>query len=122
MIEEEDQYGNIETRDDSTVITVSPSTGTAQLAGTSMTMKDGVATFTGLADDTAGTIAFDFSGVGLSTGPSDGVVISPSAAALLVITSSRRRRPSPARPSPSSPSSTKRIDSATSRREMTVRW
>ena len=50
-----------------------------------MTMKDGVATFTGLADDTAGTIAFDFSGVGLSTGPSDGVVISPSAAALLVI-------------------------------------
>ena len=28
VIEEEDQYGNIETRDDSTVITVSPSTET----------------------------------------------------------------------------------------------
>ncbi len=87
------------------MITVSPSTGTTQVAGKSATMKDGVATFTGLADDTAGTIAFDFSGVGLSTGPSDGVVISPSAAALLVIhVEGRRRRPSPARQFATQPS------------------
>ena len=54
VIDEEDPYGNLETGDDSTVITAAPGTGSAQLAGTTVTVKGGVATFASLADDTAG--------------------------------------------------------------------
>ena len=60
VIAEEDQYGNLETGDSSTVVTVSPS-GFAVLAGsTSATVSGGVATFASLAEDKAGTIGLTF--------------------------------------------------------------
>src|SRR5208283_1815748 len=54
VIYEEDQNGNLETGDNSTVVTVALSTGTGPLQGTTTaTVSGGVATFTNLADNTA---------------------------------------------------------------------
>ena len=56
-IEELDQFGNLETSDSSTMITVSLASGTGPIQGTStVTVSGGVATFANLSDDTAGTI------------------------------------------------------------------
>jgi streptogramin lyase len=85
VVDEEDRFGNLETGDDSTVITASPSAGSAQLVGTTAIVTGGVANFTELADDTAGTIALDFSGGGLAAGPSSSVMVAPAAASELVI-------------------------------------
>ncbi len=63
MIVEEDRYGNVETGDSTTVVTVSPSGGSGSLAGEkSVALNAGVASFTGLADSNAETIALVFSG------------------------------------------------------------
>ena len=68
MIDEEDQYGNLETGDNSTVVTASLSSGTGPLQGTTtVTRLGGVATFTNLADDTAETITLKFTGGGLTS-------------------------------------------------------
>ena len=85
VIDEEDRFGNLETGDSSTVITASPSISSARLVGATATVSGGVATFTGLTDDTAGTIALDFSGGGLNAGPSNNISVSPAAASQLVI-------------------------------------
>ena len=77
--------GNIETGDDSTVITAAPSHEVGALSGATATVTGGVATFTGLAVDTAGTVAFDFSGGGFTAGPSDDLVVSPAAASQWVV-------------------------------------
>ena len=67
VISEEDQYGNLETGDNSTQVTASLANGTGPLQGTTnITLKNGVATFTNLADNTAETIALSFSGGGLT--------------------------------------------------------
>ena len=51
VIYEEDQFGNVITTDNSTVVTASVSSGPSPLQGTtSVTMTGGVATFTNLAD------------------------------------------------------------------------
>lgn len=50
-----------------------------------MTVTGGVATFGGLADDTAGTIALTFSCAGLTSGPLTSLVVAPAAASQLVI-------------------------------------
>ena len=69
VISEEDQYGNLETGDNSTQVTASLANGTGPLQGTTnITLKNGVATFTNLADNTAETIALSFSGGGLTAG------------------------------------------------------
>ena len=98
VIYEEDPYGNLETSDNSTLIMASPSTGSARLAGATAIVKGGVATFTGLADDTAGTVAFNFSGDGLTVGPSNNLLVSPAAPASWSSARNRPRRPRPARP------------------------
>ena len=82
---EVDKYGNLETGDNTTGVTAALSSGTGPLQGTTeVTLNAGVATFTGLADDTAETITIGYSGGGFSAGPST-VVINPAAAAKLVI-------------------------------------
>ena len=76
----EDANGNIETSDNTTVVSVALASGNGLPEGTtSVTVKDGVATFAGLNEITAGTIALEFSGGGLSAGPSNNIVISPAA-------------------------------------------
>ena len=83
----EDQYNNVETGDNTSEVTVSPSSGSGPLQGaTKITVNRGVATFTGLADNTAETIILNYSDAGFTAGPST-VDISPAAAAKLVIES-----------------------------------
>ena len=85
VIYEEDQYGNLETGDNATTVTVSLGSGTGPLQGTTIvTVQGGVATFAGLADSTAETITLDYSAGNLNAGPST-VVINPAAATKLVI-------------------------------------
>ena len=86
VIYELDQYGNLESRDNSTVITASLSFGNGPLLGTTTAaVAGGVATFTNLAGSAVGTISLGFSGGGLSVGPSNNIVISPGPAAQLAI-------------------------------------
>ena len=57
VIDIEDQYGNVETGDNTTQVTAALSAGTGPLLGTAtVTVSGGVATFTNLHDDTAGTL------------------------------------------------------------------
>ena len=83
-----DPNGNVETGDNSTKVTVSLASGPGSLRGTTtVTVQDGVATFPGLYDQAAGTIALAFSATdGLTAGPSNGIVIGPAAPDKLVIT------------------------------------
>ena len=86
VIYEEDQYGNVETGDNSTVMTAALNSGVGPLQGTAfVTVSGGVATFTNLADDTAETITLKFSGAGFNVGPSTSIVVSPGAEHQLVI-------------------------------------
>ena len=81
----EDQYGNIETGDNSTVVSVSLTGGSGPLQGNhTATVSGGVATFTNLADDLAEAITLGFSGGGFTAGPAT-LVVSPAAASKLVI-------------------------------------
>ncbi len=76
VIVEEDQYGNVETGDSSTVVTVSLSGGNGSLeGGKSMTLQAGVARFTGLADSNAETAALVFNGGNLPAVPSNPIKI-----------------------------------------------
>ena len=87
VIYEEDQFGNLETGDNSTVVTVAVNGGSDPLQGTlTATMSGGVATFTTLSDDTAGTISLIFTGASLTSATSGNIVVSPAAASQLVIT------------------------------------
>ncbi len=86
VIDEEDQYGNILTGDSTTTVTAQVASGTGTLAGgTSATVKAGVATFSTLADDTAGTITLAFTGAGLTSPASVSIVVSPASASQLVV-------------------------------------
>jgi hypothetical protein len=61
IISEEDQFGNVETGDSSTVVTVTLASGAGPLQGTtSVSVKQGVATFTNLADNTVEIISLRF--------------------------------------------------------------
>ena len=87
VIDEEDQFGNLETGDNSTVVTVSLASGAGPLIGTfTATVSGGVATFTNLDDDTAETISLKFSSGNLATATSGNIVVSPAAASKLVMT------------------------------------
>ena len=83
----EDQFGNLETNDNTTEVTVALSVGTGPLLGTTtVTVSGGVATFSNLADDTAETIALQFTSVPvLTSAASNNIVVSPAAATQLVI-------------------------------------
>ena len=85
VIYEEDKFGNLETGDNSTVITASLETGSGRLTGATGTLSGGVATFANLADDTAEIISLNFSGAGLTVEPSSSVVITPAAVSKLSI-------------------------------------
>ncbi len=85
VLYEEDEYGNLETGDNSTVVTVSPSGGAGPLVGTTATVSGGVASFTSLANDKAETLSLAFSSGGLTVNSSTRIVVSPAAATMLVI-------------------------------------
>ncbi len=86
VIEEEDAYGNLETADNSSVVTVSM-TGVAEalLGTTNCRLTGGVATFAGLADDKAGRLTLKFACGRLAGATSGPVTIVPAAPAALVI-------------------------------------
>ena len=91
VVEIEDAYSNVESGDSTTSVTVSLSSGPGSLGGTTtVTVHAGVASFAGLADTSAGTLTLDYSGGGLTAGPST-VVVKPAAASKLVI----QTQPSP---------------------------
>ena len=86
VVYELDQYGNLETADNSTAITASLGSGNGQLRGTTTaTLSGGVASFVGLTDNAAGIISLNFAGAGFTAGPSNNVFINPAAPAQLVI-------------------------------------
>ena len=86
LVYEEDPFGNLETGDNTTVVSVTPKGGTGRLQGaTSVTVKGGVATFTNVADDTAQTVSLDLDGGGLTSATSNPIVVSPAAASQWVI-------------------------------------
>ena len=79
VVYEEDQYGNLETGDSTTAVTVSLGNGAGLLEGRlTATVAGGVATFTDLEDDTAGTINLQFNAAGLTPASSNPITISPS--------------------------------------------
>ena len=80
-----DANGNIETGDNTTKVTVSLASGAGTLLGTpTVTVKGGIATFSGLADKVAGTISLAFSATdGLTAGPSSNILITPDVATQL---------------------------------------
>ena len=87
VIYEEDLYGHLESGDNSTVVTVSLTSGSGPLTGTlTATVSGGIATFTNLADDTAETITLKFSSGNLATATSGNIIVSPAAASKLVVT------------------------------------
>src|SRR4029077_1361593 len=70
VIYEEDQFGNLETGDNSTVITAALNSGVGTLPGTVPdSVVGGVATFAGLADNRAESITLQFTGGGLTSMP-----------------------------------------------------
>src|SRR5262249_50819889 len=86
VVYEEDAYGNLETGDNSTVVTAALASGAGPLQGTtSVTVSGGVATFTNLADNKAETLTLQFTGGGFTSVPSSSIVVSPAAATKLVI-------------------------------------
>src|SRR5262249_27588589 len=86
VVYEEDQYGNIETGDNSTVVTASLASGTGPLQGTmTATVQDGVATFAGLNDPVAETITLAFAAGKLVSPASNPIVAGPGAAVKLAI-------------------------------------
>ena len=86
VIYEEDQYGNLMTGDNTTVVTATLSSGTGPLQGTlTATVSGGVATFTNLADNTAETIKLKFTSPNLASATSNSVVVSPVAPSQLVV-------------------------------------
>ena len=87
VIFEEDQFGNVETNDNITVITAALNSGVGSLQGASATVTDGVATFTTLADDKAEPVSIKFSSSKLSSLPSSPVAVSPGPIADLVVVS-----------------------------------
>ena len=86
MINEVDQFGNIETTDSSTVVTVSQASGGGSLTGT-MTAKvvAGVASFNDVENDTAGQLTLQFAAPSLPPAISAPSTVVAAAATNLVI-------------------------------------
>ncbi len=86
VIEEEDQYGNLETGDNSTVVTVSPFRWFRPTPGSERGDGQRRGDFTGLAEDRAGTLGLKFTSGSLTAASSGTVTIVPAAADALVVT------------------------------------
>ena len=81
VVDEEDQYGNLETGDNSTLVTAALSSSGGRLMGNATVLvRDGVATFSGLGAETAGATALVFSAGNLTSAKTGTVTISPAAA------------------------------------------
>ena len=81
VIYEEDRFGNLETGDSQSVVTVALNSGTRSLQGTSTaTVVKGVARFTNLADSIAETITLRFTSGNLSAAISSPINITPAEA------------------------------------------
>jgi hypothetical protein len=86
VVYEEDQFGNVETTDSSTMVTAALASGTGPLQGTTqVAVSNGVATFTTLFDNKAETIALNFTGGSLSAAMSRSIVVNPAVATKLVM-------------------------------------
>jgi hypothetical protein len=83
----EDQYGNVETGDNSTQVSAGLNIGAGPLRGTTrITVSGGVASFTNLYDDTDETISLLFTSVpALAIAVSSNIVVSPASPHKLVI-------------------------------------
>ncbi len=87
VIDEEDRFGNLETGDNHSVVTVSLPSATSALNGSIIaTVSGGVATFANLAPDTAGTISITFESGVLDPAKSSSINVEPGAATKLVVT------------------------------------
>src|SRR6266480_3519582 len=85
VIQVQDQFGNLRTADDSTLVTVT-NTGTTVLEGvTNITAVDGIAAFAGLDYTVTETIKLGFAAAGLTGATSGNIVVSPAAASQLTI-------------------------------------
>ena len=92
VVKEEDKYGNVITSDSTHTVTAARgNTGTASLQGSNLTvtLADGVATFSGLSYDKAETMDIGFSTDtgGVSSTTAQAIVVSPAAASQLAIIS-----------------------------------
>ena len=119
VVKEEDAFNNVITSDSTHTVTAARgSVGTASLQGSNLTvtLANGVATFSGLFYDKAETMNLSFSGnaANVTSATSSNVTVSPAAASQLVITNSRRPPPLPAWPSARSRSWPRRTPSITS--------
>jgi hypothetical protein len=86
-IDEEDRYGNLETSDNSTVVTATLNSSNGALQGVkSVTLHDGAATFTNLEIDTSGTFQLKFASGTLIPATSSAITVSPAPASQLVVT------------------------------------
>jgi hypothetical protein len=86
VVYEEDQFGNLETGDNSTVVTVSLGSGTGPLSGTlSATVVGGVATFANLVDNKEETITLTFSSGSLTKATSTRIVVGNTTGDKLVV-------------------------------------
>src|SRR5439155_21315495 len=82
----EDQYGNLRSGDNTTVVTATRNAGSGTLQGsTSMTAVSGLVTFTNLSDTVATNITIDFASAGLAGATSANVTISPAPASRLTL-------------------------------------
>jgi subtilisin family serine protease len=84
---EEDEFGNVETGDNSTVVSASLSAGIGPLQGTrTVTVSSGVASFSDLADNAAETISLTMNSGALEQAISSTIDVGPAAATQLVVT------------------------------------
>src|SRR5205823_8581546 len=81
-----DQFGNVITSDNATVVTAARNAGSGTLQGTTTaTAVNGIATFTNLYHTVATTITIDFTATGLTKATSSNVVVSAAPATKLTI-------------------------------------
>src|SRR5262249_36855189 len=88
VVYEKDPNGNLETGDDTTVITVALGSGAGPLSGTlAATVVGGVATFTDLVDDTPSseTITLTFSGADLTPATSTSIFVARTTGPRLIV-------------------------------------
>jgi hypothetical protein len=82
----QDQYGNLETADNSDTVALATSPSATLFGGSSATVSGGTATFSGLSVQLVGTYTLQASSGTLTGATSSGFTISPAAAAKLVFT------------------------------------
>ncbi|MDB6026152.1 MAG: hypothetical protein JWM68_2375, partial [Verrucomicrobiales bacterium] len=88
VVQIQDQYGNLVSGDNTTVVTAGSGVGatTGLLGTTGVTAVNGVVTYTNLSYNTAQTINLAFSSAGLTNATSTDVVVSPAVASQLAFT------------------------------------